>query len=138
MLKADFTKYTLALIQGNKIIYSSSGHGLKPLVDCLENYRQTKEKLILHDKVTGLAAAKLAVYSGIISGVHTLLVSRPAKVFLADHGIELHAQEVVANILKKDWSSLCPGEVIALNAADQDAFLKQLISFTSGLPHQKM
>jgi hypothetical protein len=69
MLKPDFTKYSLALIQGNKIIYSSQSNGLKPLWDCLENYRQTKDSFILYDKVIGLAAAKLIVYSKIISEI---------------------------------------------------------------------
>ncbi len=74
MLKPDFTKYSLALIQGDKIIYSSQSNGLKPLWDCLEKYRQAKGKFILFDKVMGLAAAKLIVYSKIISEIQTLLV----------------------------------------------------------------
>jgi len=74
-LKPDFTKYSLALVQGDIIIFSSQKRGLKPLWDCLENYRQTKESFILYDKVIGLAAAKLVVYSGIISEIRTLLIS---------------------------------------------------------------
>jgi hypothetical protein len=128
MLKPDFTKYSLALIQGNKIIFSSSGQGLRPLGDCLENNRQTKKKLTLHDKVMGLAAARLVVYSGIISAVHTQIASRPAKKFLEENGIKLYAREIAANILTKDRRSVCPGEVIALNATAPDTFNKQIMA----------
>jgi hypothetical protein len=133
MLKADFEKYSLALIQDDKIIFSSDRHGLKPLMDCLENYSQVKEKLTLHDKVIGLAAAKLIVYSGIISCVHTPLASKPAKKFLEEYGIKLYAKKIVANILKKDKSSICPGEIIALNTVEPDSFCKQIMAMLSSL-----
>jgi hypothetical protein len=133
MLKVDFNKYSLALIQDDKIIFSSYRHGLRPLMDCLENYSQVKEKLTLHDKVIGLAAAKLIVYSEIIAEVHTPLCSKPAKKFLEENGIKLYAKEIVANILKKDRSSVCPGEIIALNTAEPDAFCKQIMALLSDL-----
>jgi hypothetical protein len=126
MLKPDFGKYSLALIRGDEIIFSAAGQGLRPLVGCLEKYGQIKEKLILHDKVMGLAAARLIVYSGIISAVHTRIVSRPAKKFLEENGIKLYAGEVADNILTKDRSAVCPGEVIALKTAEQHEFVKQV------------
>jgi len=85
MLKPDFSKYSLALVQGDKIIYSSDDSGLTPLWDCLEKYRQAKDKFILFDKVIGLAAARLVVYSGIIAAIHTRLISQPAKQLLKRH-----------------------------------------------------
>ena len=126
MLKPDFDKYSLALIRGDEIIFSTDGQGLRPLVDCLGKYAQTKEKLILHDKVIGLTVARLVHYSGIIFAVHTRLVSRPAQKFLEENGIELYAEEVAANILTKDRRAICPGEVIALNMVDPDEFDKQI------------
>lgn len=133
MLKVDFDKYSLALIQEDKIIFSSDRHGLRPLMDCLENYSQIKEKLTLHDKVVGLAAAKLIVYSGIIFEVHTPMASRSARDFLEEKGIKLHAKEIVPNILSKDGHSICPGEVIALNTAEPDTFTKQIMAMLSEL-----
>lgn len=126
MLKPDFGKYSLALIRGDEIIFSAEGQGLRPLVDCLGKYAQTKGKLVLHDKVMGLAAARMVVYSGIISAVHTRIVSRPAQKLLEESGIKLYAEEVAANILTKDRSAICPGEVIALNTAEQHEFVKQV------------
>ena len=131
MLKPDFTKYSLALILGNKIIFSSQANGLKPLWDCLENYRQAKDKFILFDKVMGLAAAKLIVYSKIISEIQTLLVSQPAKKFLEDSGISIKAEKTVDNILTKDRQSICPGEIIALNTETPDDFRSKIIAMFS-------
>jgi len=132
MLKSDFTKYTLALVQGDKIVYSSNGSGLTPLWDCLEKYRQSKDKFILFDKVIGLAAARLVVYSGIIAAIHTCLISQPANELLKKKSIKVEADEVVANILRKDKSMVCPGEIIALSNDDQHVFLAKIAAMLSG------
>ncbi len=128
MLTPDFSKYSLALVQGDKIIFSSQANGLKPLWDCLENYRQTKNSFILFDKVIGLAAARLVVYSGIISQIQTLLVSQPAKKYLEDSSIPIKAKNTVANILTKDRRSICPGEIIALNTGSSDDFRAKIMA----------
>jgi hypothetical protein len=131
MLKPDFTRYSLALVDENKIIFFSEGHGLKPLWDCLENYRQSKKSLILYDKVIGLAAAKLVVYSGIISQIQTLLVSQPAKKYLEENNIQIKAKNTVDNILTKNRQSICPGEIIALSSETPDDFrakIKKMLS----------
>ena len=132
MLKPDFTKYSLALVQGDKIVYYSDGSGLTPLWDCLEKYRQSKDKFILFDKVIGLAAARLVVYSGIIAAIHTGLISQPAKQFLHENNVKVEADEIVANILRKDKSAVCPGEIIALSTDDQNNFLAKITTMISG------
>ena len=131
MLKPDFTKYSLALVQGDEIVYSSDSSGLKPLWDCLEKYRQSKDKFILFDKVIGLAAARLVVYSGIIEAIHTRLISQPAKQFLKENKIKIEADEIVANILRKDKSAVCPGEIIAITTDDQNTFLAKIKAMNS-------
>jgi hypothetical protein len=128
MLKPDFTKYSLALVQDDKIIFSSQANGLKPLWDCLELYRKGNDVFILFDKVIGFAAAKIVAYSGIISQIQTLLVSQPAKKFLNDSGIPIKAKNTVDNILTKDRQSICPGEIIALNTETEDTFRSKIIA----------
>jgi hypothetical protein len=132
MLKPDFNKYSLALVQRDEIVYSSDSSGLKPLWDCLAKYRQSKDKFVLFDKVIGLAAARIIVYSGIIESIQTRLVSQPAKQFLKENEIKIEADEIVANILRKDKSSVCPGEIIALNTDDQHEFLAKITAMFSG------
>lgn len=125
MLMPDFSKYSLALIEGNDIIHSSRENGLRPLFDCLERH-QGKSGLTLHDKVIGLAAARLIVRSGIIVQVMTTIASMPAKKYLEDNDIQMTACDVTANILTRDKSAVCPGEIIALNTESPEDFLRKI------------
>ena len=132
MLKPDFEKYTLALIEEDKVIYSSERHGLQPLMDCIAD-NSKKKNLVLHDKVMGLAAAKLIVYAAIISSIFTTLVSRPAKKFLEENGIQIIADEIVENIMTRDRSAVCPGEIIAMKTKEPDVFTRQIITMLSNM-----
>lgn len=130
MLIPDFTRYSLALLEDDRLIYSTEGSGLRPLWDALEKH-SGKYGLILHDKVMGLAAARLIVHSGVIAEVFTMVASLPAKQFLEDNGIRLTAFDIVANILTKDKNTICPGEVIALGTSDPDAFFQKIRAMMS-------
>ena len=87
----------------------------------MEKYKD-KTGLMLHDKVIRLAAARLIVCRKIIGRVITTVASIPAKSFLENNGISITAFNVVANIMTKDKSAICPGEVIALNTEAADDF----------------
>ncbi|MRR16215.1 MAG: DUF1893 domain-containing protein [Deltaproteobacteria bacterium] len=125
MLIPDFSRYSLALVEGETIIYSSNGAGLRPLWDALKMFHD-RSGLTLHDKVMGLAAARLIVYSGVVAGVVTKVASMPARRFLRENGIALSADGVADNILTRDKSSVCPGEVIALSTDDPKVFLQKI------------
>ena len=133
MLNPDFKCYSLALLEDGMIIHSSRGSGLRPLWDALEKY-SGKSGLILHDKVMGLAAARMIDRSGMIDEVYTAIVSSPARQFLNDCGIRLTAIQVVPNILTNDKSSVCPGEIIALNTSEPDAFYRQIKAMLDTAP----
>ncbi len=122
----DFTKYSLALIENDKIVFSSQESGLKPLWECLKIFHRSKRNFILFDKVIGLAAGKIIVHAQIISRIETLLVSKPAKIFLEKNNIPINAAQTVPNILTGDRQAICPGEIIALNISDTDEFLTKI------------
>ncbi len=65
---------------------------------------------------------KLSPRSGIIFEIQTFLISKPAKKFLEENGIKIKVEKTVANILAQDRRSICPGEIIALNADEHDDF----------------
>lgn len=123
MTKPDFKDYSLAMFCGGRRVFTSREPGLKPLVEWLEIYRGKYQGCLLHDKVVGLAAAKLAVYSGLIFEVATEVSSAPAKSFLLAQGVPIHAAQCVSNIMTRDGAAICPGEVIALETDDRDEFL---------------
>ena len=80
----------------------------------------------MFDKVIGLAAGKIIVHAQIISRIETLLVSKPAKIFLEKNNIPINAAQIVPNILTRDRQAICPGEIIALNISDTDEFLTKI------------
>ncbi|HPD56607.1 MAG TPA: DUF1893 domain-containing protein [Smithellaceae bacterium] len=125
-MQPDFTKYSLALIKNNHIVYSSQESGLRPLWDCLQKYRGAGNNFTLFDKIIGLAAARLIADAQIISRIETLLASAPAKKSLQENNILLKARQIVPNILTKDRGATCPGEIIALNTADTGEFLAKI------------
>lgn len=139
MLIPDFTRYSLALFKGESMIHSSTGGGLRPLWEALEMFRG-KSGLVLHDKVTGLAAARLIVRSGIIVEVFTMVASLPACQFLEKNHVALTAFDVAANILTLEKTAVCPGEMIAMDTDDPDVFLQKIqamLSRQSRLPAEQ-
>jgi|TARA_B100001971_G_C18252828_1_gene579657 hypothetical protein len=119
---ADFTKYSLALVKDGEVIFSSDKSGLRPLVECVKKFKSGVEGCVLHDKVVGLAAARLIVYSGIVSSVVTKVCSKLAKELLDKSGIEVGAGAVVDNILNWDKSDVCPMEKKAVGMENEEFF----------------
>lgn len=126
MTMPDFQDYSLAMFCGGKRIFTSREGGLKPLAEWLDIYRGKYQGCLLHDKVVGLAAAKLIVYSGLISEVVTGVASVPSRSFLLAQGVSVHAARWADNILTGDGTAICPGEVIALETEDRDEFLTKI------------
>ncbi len=126
MTTADFGKYSLALLHEGRIVHSSQGRGIMPLIACLEECRSRYRDCTLHDKVIGLAAAKLAAYSGIVTSVVTKTASEQAADFLKDREIALAAGTIAPNILTSDHSAVCPGEIIAQGIDDYESLVESL------------
>ena len=69
-----------------------------------------------------MAAARLIVYSGIVSSVVTKVCSKLAKELLDKSGIEVGAGAVVDNILNWDKSDVCPMEKKAVGMENEEFF----------------
>ena len=119
----DFTKYSLALIKEDKIIFSSDKSGLRPLIERINEFND-ENNCTLHDKVIGLAAAKLILNSNIIKEIKTNVISQPALDYLKDK-ISVKYETVTKNILNKEKTSVCPMELKAIELSDKD-FLKHI------------
>lgn len=132
MVAPDFRAYSLALLHEGEIVHSSRGRGIMPLVACLEECRSHYRDCVLHDKVIGLAAAKLIFYSGVITGVITEVASKAAGDFLEEKGITLTAGKIVVNILTADRLAVCPGEIIAATADDYKSLVERLRKMLRG------
>lgn len=126
MSAPDFDGYSLALWKEDRILFSSRDPGLAPLLVCIDRFRGRVRDCTLHDKVFGLAAARLAVWGGFVSRVAAGVASRPALAFLAERGIPVTAAQTTDNILKRDRSTVCPGEALALATLDDEVLIRRL------------
>lgn len=128
MITPEFDRYSLALIDNECVVYSSCDAGLQPLVDCIHACAGRYRDCVLHDRVFGLAAARLAAPTGLIKSVVTRAVSRPALSFLEAQQIAVTADEVVEGILTRDRSAVCPGEIIALETDSDEVFHRRIMT----------
>ena len=126
MIKPDFAKYSLALIKDDEIIFSSDKSGLSPLIECVDKYKSKVKDCILHDKVIGLAAAKIIVHSKMISGIAAKICSKPAIDLLKKNRIKITSQIIVDNILNNDKSNICPMESKAMDFEDNGLFFSEI------------
>ena len=119
----DFTAYTLAILSDGEIIHSSNEQGLRPLFEALKVIKG-KDGLTLHDKVQGLAAARMVTASNSIKTVQTNACSRSAFEHYTTEGVWVIASKIVDNILNQDRTDVCYMEKVALKTKDEDEFLK--------------
>jgi hypothetical protein len=126
MTNPDFSQYSLALIKDNEMIFSSKESCLRTLAETVAKFKGKLADCVLHDKVVGLAAARLIVYSGMISSVMTPLLSMQAKELLENENIAMDAEAVVDNIMNKDRSGICPMEKKAQETDDNKEFSLEL------------
>jgi hypothetical protein len=125
MLAPDFSRYSLALIKDGAIIYEATGPGLRPLAECVLKLSDKVEGCILHDKVVGLAAARLAVWSGMVDKIVAGMMSESARTHLMGIEFPFAAMETVPMILNKDQTGMCPMEQIAAeNPGDEEMWEK--------------
>ncbi|HOI72789.1 MAG TPA: DUF1893 domain-containing protein [Syntrophales bacterium] len=120
-MESRFRDYNLALFSGGRRIFTSMGKGLRPLLECLDACRGLRD-CVLHDKIMGLAAARLAADSGIVREIVSRTASEPAARFLERRGLPLEVEETVPAILTLDGGAVCPGERIALAVEDPVRF----------------
>jgi Domain of unknown function (DUF1893) len=133
MIAPDFSKYALALIHEGAVVYSSTNQGLAPLVECIETCASRYRDCLLHDRVIGLAAAKLVVASGMIRSIVAGVSSQPAVEFLKERRIPMEARSIVPRIIARDGVSICPMEQRAMAREDPDIFFNELRDFFRGL-----
>lgn len=119
---------SLVLVHNNKFIYSSKYAGLRPLFNCIIDNKQKFEsqECTLYDKVIGLAAARLIVYSNIIGSIKTPLVSKRALELLEQENISIEYISLIDTILNKDKSGMCPMEERAIRITDNNEFFNEM------------
>lgn len=118
--------FSLRVVKSGIVIFESTGKMLKPLLECLSNYKNDMEQAVVIDKVIGRAAAMLCVL-GKVQQVITLVASKSAQTVLDKYGIGLYAEKSVATIMNHDKTGLCPMELLALSCDTPEEFFMKLV-----------
>ncbi len=126
-MRPDFEEYTLALFSQGHIVFESNESRLKPLVEMVQIYQGKYTGCELHDKIVGLASAKIIVASEIVSELHAGVMSEGAREFLRPTEINFTFQELTDGIKNNLKTGPCPMEVKAREIAEPDDFLKAMI-----------
>ena len=90
-------------------------------------YKGQYENCELHDKIVGLASAKVIVASGMISDLHAGVMSEDARNFLRPTEINFTFQELADGIKNQDKTGPCPMEVKAREIDEPDEFYKAMV-----------
>ena len=112
----------LELRKDGKLLFASEKTRLRPLMECLEQFMGKLEGCELYDKIVGLAAARLIVYSKLITSVKAGTLSLPAKELLEAAGIEVASENLVPVILNNELTGPCPMELKAKDVSNEEFY----------------
>jgi hypothetical protein len=104
VLKAG--KYTFVVEKNGVIISARRGPGVKPVLMALEKSPTDLENASVADTVTGRAAAML-LSLGKVRSVFSQVLSRHAKEYLEENGIEYQCDQLVDAISNRTGDGLC-------------------------------
>ena len=105
---------TLRVFNKDGLIFKSNKDYLIPLLEYIDNFNASHGKVVIFDRVTGNAAALLAVKAG-CEKVYSPLGSELAIHTLVNYGIKYYFAETVPYIRNRNGEAMCPMEKLSLN-----------------------
>jgi len=114
---------SLIVIKNGKIIFKSEKDRLRPVVICINDYREEMAGSIVIDKIVGLAVAKLFIFAE-VKEIYALIASKKAVDYLSGKKIKFEAGKIVEKILNDNQSEICPMEELAEKLSEEELFAK--------------
>ncbi len=122
----------LAIVKDGRVIYKSSGRGIKPLYKAYEEHKIELEGSSVADRVTGKAAAMLCTHAG-IKQLKTKLISDNAINVLKETKIIYEFDIRTPFIKNREKTGMCPVETLSLKSNSIDELLKDIESFLESI-----
>lgn len=116
------------VIESKGTVRTFNQRGIADLLHLLQTEPDFLREADVADKVVGKGAAALLVL-GKITALHAGIISRPALELLASHGIHVVHDEVVANIINRKGTGICPVEQRCLPLATAEDCLAAIKTF---------
>ena len=122
-LKLREENLTLVIVKKGKVVFQTSMPGISGFLQVI----QKKKSLVgasAADKIVGVAAALLCVFSGVAS-IYALTISEGGIKVLEDNKINCVFEKKVRNIMNRNKNDVCPFEKIAKTSqSPDDAYVK--------------
>lgn len=113
-------KASCVIIKNNKIVHSSIGPGVAPLIRLYENNPDILKGAFVVDKVIGKAAAMMTVLGGAVR-VYGVVMSKAAESYLRGQNIPAGYGRCVDIISNRTGDGLCPLEKAVMDADSPEA-----------------
>lgn len=106
---------SLVIVKNEKILFQTKKQGVNGFLQAIASLNQELVNASVADKIVGVAAAMLCVYSG-ISSIFTLTISEGGIKTLEANNISIVYEEKVSNILNQKKTDVCPFEKLAIGS----------------------
>jgi hypothetical protein len=100
---------SIVVVKYNKIWKKKKDHGLKPLLDIIEEMGEDLQGAIIGDKILGRASSLLCRYAK-VAGVYSPQGTKTGIALLIMGGVPCQIDKMIPKIQNKDGSDLCPFE----------------------------
>jgi len=115
---------SLVIVKNKKVIFETKNPGINGFLQAIENLDKNLVKSSVADKIMGVAAAMLCVYTG-VSSVFAITISGPGIKVLKDNKIAYLFENKVSNILNRNKTDVCPSEKQAIASINsEEAYMK--------------
>lgn len=115
-------RFTCLIKKDDKIIFSSTINGIKPLLEIKEKEIDVKGA-VAYDKIVGKAASLIYVYLG-VKEIHADVISESAISVLDRYKIKYDYKKIVDKIINRKGDDICPMEKTVLLVDDpEEAFI---------------
>ncbi len=105
---------TCFILKEDKIIFSSSERGVKPIMDFYKEFGTSKAPLTIVDKIMGKSAVVLAILVGAKS-IITPTISEAALTLVKEYNLEYYTENIVPYIINRTKDGRCPIESSVLS-----------------------
>lgn len=134
-LKLIEKNLSLVIVKTGKVIFETRKQGISGFLQAIEQQEKNLVGASAADKIVGVAAATLCVYSGLIS-IFALTISEAGIKFLEDNNIACVFERKVTNILNRNKTDVCPFEKMATTSGSPDNAYVQLKSLADQMIKQ--
>jgi hypothetical protein len=134
-LKLIDENLSLVIVKNGKVVFETRKQGVSGFLQAIEKLTQNLVEASVADKIVGVAAAMLCVYSE-VSSVFALTVSEGGIRVLEDNNIICLFDNKVSSILNRSKTDVCPFEKLAMTSGSSEEAYVKLKTLASQMMHK--